>query len=209
MKDTFFKKEEYSPTISGKSGGYTIIETMISIALFIIIVMVGMEALLNANLLNNKSQNMRSIMDNMSFVMEDVSRNLRTGYDFYCLSGSDTVPAPGATKSGSNCWGIAFEPSTGGSEWVYEVVSQVVNTNTTSYIRKSTDGGATWVQLTPNQISINTTLSGFTVIGAEPPSQNDTGQPFVTIRMIGQMQYQNVNTPFYLQTSVSQRQIDI
>jgi len=32
----------------------------------------GMNALLNANVLHKKSQSMRSIMDNLSFIMEDM-----------------------------------------------------------------------------------------------------------------------------------------
>src|SRR3989339_2244393 len=70
--------------IENCKGGYTIIETMIAISLFLVIIMAGMGALLNANLLHQKSQNMRSIIDNLSFIMEDMSRNLRTGYDYHC-----------------------------------------------------------------------------------------------------------------------------
>ena len=67
---------------NNKQTGYTIIETMISVSLFLIIITIGMGALLNANLLHQKSRDMRSIMDNLSFIMEDMSRNLRTGYDY-------------------------------------------------------------------------------------------------------------------------------
>ena len=37
--------------------------------------MVGMDSLLNANLVHRKSEDMRSIMDSLSFIMEDMSRN--------------------------------------------------------------------------------------------------------------------------------------
>src|SRR3989338_6447949 len=69
--------------------GYTIIETMIAIALFLIVIMAGTGALLNANLLHEKSRDMRSIMDNLSFIMEDMSRNLRTGTNFRCYESGD------------------------------------------------------------------------------------------------------------------------
>jgi Tfp pilus assembly protein PilV len=57
-----------------KESGYTIIETMIAVSLFLIVVTTGIGALLNANLLHQKSASMRSIMDNLSFAMEDMNR---------------------------------------------------------------------------------------------------------------------------------------
>jgi type II secretory pathway pseudopilin PulG len=198
--------------INKTKNGYTIIETMISVSLFLIVVMIGMDSLLNAGVVSNKSQNMRSIMDNMNFVMEDMSRNLRTGYNYYCITGTDSVPAISAPKSGQNCWGIAFEPASGGIQWAYEIVSETSSTGATYYIRKSTDSGMTWVQLTPNEVIVDTTNSGFSISGAEAQNSDGSGdnqQPLVTIRLAGNIIYKKVTTPFSLQTSVSQRQIDI
>ena len=97
MKKEIIKKEETPPSCqqtNAGQGGYTIIETMIAITLFIIIVMAGMGALLNANLLHQKSQDMRSIVDNLSFVMEEMSRNLRTGFDYQCFDASNPIASP-------------------------------------------------------------------------------------------------------------------
>jgi len=65
-----------------------------------------------------------------------------------------------------------------------------------------------YVQLTPEEVSINS-VSGFTVLGAEPSTTGDTQEPLVTIRLVGTITFKNVVTPFSLQTSVSQRLIDI
>ena len=197
-----------------QKNGYTIIETMIAVSLFIIIVMASMEALLNANVLFQKSQSMRSIMDNLSFIMEDMSRNLRTGYTYHCITGADTLSLASinTAKSGSNCWGIAFESATGSvanqsDQWVYYI-------DNTGKIFKSILGpydaaSPNWVQLTPDEVVIDTGASGFSVLGAEPPSGGDRQQPFVTIRLVGTITFKNVATPFSLQTSVSQRVVDI
>lgn len=194
---------------SKNKGGYTLIETMIAVALFIIIVTAGMGALLNANLLYNKSKDMRSILDGLSFTMDDMSRSLRTGYNYYCISsgtaGTALSSATLTPLSGSNCWGIAFEPSGGGLQWAYEIVTPVGGGN--PYLIKTADGGQTWTQLTPSEVVINTTSSYFSIFGAEPPP--DTQQPFVNIHLVGTVLYQNVTSSFSLQTSVSQRQIDI
>jgi type II secretory pathway pseudopilin PulG len=192
--------------------GYTIIEMMIAISLFIIIIMTGMEALLNANLLHQKSQSMRSILDNLSFVMEDMSRNLRTGYHYRCVTVESTDLSAGnieTPKSGQNCWGIAFEYQDGiinnpNDQWVYFIDS-------TGKIFKATSGPynlSNFIQLTPDEISIDVVSSVFNVEGAEPPP-GDSRQPFVTIKLVGNITFKNIVSPFSLQTSVSQRQIDI
>jgi hypothetical protein len=61
------------------------------------------------------------------------------------------------------------------------------------------------VALTPPEVKINP-ISGFSVFGAEPFP--DKEQPLVKIRLVGTITYQNVITPFSLQTSVSQRASD-
>ena len=60
-------------------------------------------------------------------------------------------------------------------------------------------------------------ISGFSVLGAEPPEANGSGdlqQPFVTIRLVGSITYkkdsaEEVVTPFSLQTSASPRLVDV
>lgn len=183
---------------------------MIAVSLFIIIVMMGMGALLNANLLHQKSRDMRSILDNLSFIMEDMSRNLRTGYSFYCVVGNDTLANVNTTKSGEDCWGVAFEnqdgsPSNPNDQWVYYISND-------GKIFKATAGPynnpANYIQLTPDEVVIDP-VSGFSVLGASPVSSSDRQQPFVMIRLVGLITYKNITTPFSLQTSVSQRLIDV
>ncbi|MEI6281069.1 MAG: hypothetical protein WCP17_03685 [bacterium] len=197
-----------------KNTGYTIIETMIAVSLFIVIVMAGMGALLNANLLHKKSQNMRSIMDNLSFIMEEMSKNLRTGYDYRCINGGNfsydiTIP-----QSCVNGKAIAFESAHGNNDpldsaspldqWVYKIDEDTNN------IFKSVNSGVNWTQLNPSEIIIDR-ASSFSVLGAESPSSSasDKQQPFVVIRLVGKIRYKDIDTPFSLQTSVSQRNIDI
>jgi hypothetical protein len=187
---------------------------MISVSLFIVVVMSGMGALLNTNLLHNKSQNMRSLMDNLSFVMEDMSKNLRTGYKIHCFLAGDTIPSTTSAvvstpKSCTSGWAIAFESADGSSandndQWLYYI-------DNNGRVFKATSGpyaASSFVQLTPDEVVLSAG-SGFSVLGAENPSLPNTQQPFVVIRLIGTITYKNVVTPFSLQTSVSQRLIDV
>ena len=190
--------------------GYTIIETMIAISIFLVVIMIGMDTLLNANLVHRKSQDMRSIIDNLSFIMEDMSRNLRTGYNYHCGDFSN-IESPQSCVSDNI---IFFEESSNGEsgdvsdQWGYKID---LATNGTDYsIYKSIEGGAvgTWIPLNiEEEVKIDPNASSFSVIGAEP--QPDTQQPFVTIRLVGTITYRNIDTPFSLQTSVSQRLVDI
>ena len=208
--------------------GFTILEMMISIGIFTILIVFGVGSLLNANLLHNKSQDMRDIMDNLSFIMEDMSRNIRTGYDYRCFFGTganqwdiNEVQAPdledprscppGGTYVGH---ALAFEEARFGTEsnvndqWVYSIQYDSVDD---SYdIFKSIDGGDNFVQMNLAEIQMLPS-SGIVVIGAEAPSTGGGGdeqQPWVTIRLAGVINYKSATTPFDLQTTVSQRLID-
>src|SRR3989338_9870976 len=185
-----------------KQSGYTIIETMIATSLFLVVITIGMGSLLNANFIHQKSRDMRSIMDNLSFIMEDMSRNIRTGTDFRCLTGSDSLINVVSPLSCQDGWGIAFEYANGDIEndndqWVYYI-------DNTGKIFKSTTGPYTiqsnFVQLTPDEVVIDP-LSSFSVLGGESVSSGDQQQPLVTVRLIGSITSRGVVTPFFLQTS--------
>ena len=188
-------------TITQKQSGFTIIETMIAVGLFTIIITIGIEALLNTTLLHQKSQDERSIMDNLSFIMEDMSKNIRTGSDYHCIDdGNFTSSTTHSCIYGGS--GMSFLSSSG-NRFVYVVYPD-------GSIQKSTAGGTpgTFTPLTPSEVKIDQ-ISGFFINGAEEPP--DTGQPYVTIRLSGQITSSkgNIVTPFSLQTGVSQRLVDI
>jgi prepilin-type N-terminal cleavage/methylation domain-containing protein len=179
---------------NNRKNGYTIIETMIAVSVFVIVVMIGMDALLNVGVIHQKSQNTRSLIDSLSFVMEDISKNLRTGTSYHCIddNGVSSFTIPHSCPNGGT--GISFK-SVNGYQITYTIGSS---------IDRSVAGG-TLIPLTPPEIVIDPS-SGFFVMGAE---LSDMGQPLVTVRLVGEIFYKNVSTPFSLQTSVSQRLIDL
>src|SRR3989344_689292 len=167
--------------INERDSGYTIIETMLSVSLFLVIITAGMGALLNANLLHQKSQSMRSIMDNLSFILEDMYRNLRTGSGYHCIDDGNVVATfPHSCAVGG---GISFKSGIDGSQWVYYIGT----CKGANGICKSVDGATSFVQLVPDEVEIDP-LSYFSVSGAEPPP-GDSRQPFVTIRLIGEITF--------------------
>jgi len=208
---------------NNNKAGYTIIETMIAVSLFLIIIIIGMGALVNANFLHQKSQNMRSIIDNLSFVMEDISRNLRTGYNYRCITNNsdlNNTNTIATAQSGNSCGGIAFEYQNGipyeydsngvlidrhgEDQWVY----YLGNCNGKDGICKSVKGATSgsFIQLVPDEVIMTMSDSSFTVTGAV---SGDSLQPFVTIKLVGSINSKGIISPFSLQTSVSQRVVDI
>ncbi len=203
-------KKNFSKKLNKKNTGYTIIETMIAISLFLVIIIAGMSALLNANVLHYKSQDMRSIMDNLSFIMEDISRNLRTGSTIRCINDGDYVNTLTTPKSCSTGGGIVFEEASGSAsnssdQWIYKIES--TDGGASYNISKSTNSGASWVQLNASEIKLSS-VSGFSVLGAESLVAGNQQQPLVIIRLVGTITTKNILTPFSLQTSISQRLID-
>jgi prepilin-type N-terminal cleavage/methylation domain-containing protein len=178
--------------------GFTIIEVMISISLFLVIVMSGMTALLNASLLSQKSRDMRSIMDSLNFAMEDMSKNLRTGYSYHCMDNGYTAEiTPQSCLSSVNAKGVSFLFSPDNIPVQYFI-------NASNGISKIVNGGVATL-LTPENVSLDP-ASSFIVSGAEA---SDGKQPFVTISLIGKIIGKNGTvSPFSLQTSVSQRLLD-
>ena len=184
QRSTGFSHQNFLKKISG---GFTIIETMVSVSLFLVIVMAGMGSLLNASLLHHKSADMRSIMDNLSFVMEDMSRNLRTGYDYIYSSNLGEIRISFVHQN--------EDPNDNAKRWVYSI------NHNTKVIQRSTDNGTSWVTLTPNEVKIDST-SSFTV------TQGPNIQPRVTIILSGKIITKDFETPFSLRTSVSQRKLN-
>jgi hypothetical protein len=169
---------------------------MISIGIFLIVITIGMESLLNASFIHQKSQDTRSVLDSLNFMMDDMSRSIRTGSGYSCIDS-------GGTFSASNCVGlvsaISFTASDG-SNIAYSILPGGI-------VQKTTSSGGT-VPLTDTAHITIGAGSGFTVSGAASGNA-DNLQPLVTIRLIGTITSKGTTTSFSLQTSVSQRAGDI
>lgn len=204
--------------ISKNNKGFTIIETMISISIFLVVIMIGVDSLLNASLLNQKSKDRRTAIDNLTFMMDDISRNIRTGYHIRCISNTFvpleaqgiTGNTPRSCEAGGgavvfeNANGIPPETSDQHTEdqWVYKIESSDGGANFDVF--KSIDGAVTFVKLNSDDVKLTGT-SGFVVFGAD---QLDKQQPLITIKLVGKVTTKGQVSSFSLQTTVSQRSLD-
>mgnify|MGYP003419119719 FL=1 len=204
--------------------GFTLIELMVAVGLFSLIIIVGAGALLNTNFVRKNTETVRAVVDNLNFVMEDMSRNIRLGSLYSCDDSggyySDasglfasplgmTIPTDSTPLSCPNGSGIfSFESVEGDPTNEDDQNGYVFITNASNQAKlyKTVDGGDTWLSLTPPEVMLDPIHSGFTVIGSD--SDPDFIQPLTVIRLSGQVMYKGTVTPFSIETSVSQRLLE-
>ncbi len=175
-----------------KNKGFTLVEMMTAISLFLVIMTISMGSILNVFDVNRKSESMKTVMDNLNFAIETMSREMRFGRNYYCNSNISFV----LTSDCIDGKQISFISSEG-KNIVYKLNGTQVD--------KSVDGGAVFIAVTAPEIIIEN-LS-FYVDGT---ALNDNEQPKALITIRGKSgEKANTVTEFSVQTLVSQRQLDI
>lgn len=161
-------------------------------------------------------------MDNMSFVMEDMTRNIRLGTTFYCgdpdtmiIGATHSCPDYGTFPDASGLpesLNLAFEglygdPAEIEDQIIYKFIQDGIGSST-GYLSKHINGdpliSSNFKRITPADVKIDLTKSGFTVVGADA----DNLQTKVIVKLFGTVNYQNVSLPFNFQTTISPRNID-
>ncbi len=187
--------------------GFTLIEMMVSVSIFSIVMMVAIGALLTVIDANRKAQALQSVINNISFAIESMSRTARVGTAYYCHPGnSNPAPANGPIEKPLDCVNggtlIAFEAHNGNPNKRDDQV--VYRLNGTS-IERSLDGGGTFVSLTSSSVHI--TSLRFYVVGSSP---NDSLQSRILVTISGTAGASaRSETKFNLQTTITQRVPDI
>lgn len=213
----FINTKKYTPCDSRLSRGFTIIEVMISMAIFTIIVTIGIGAVLDAMTQHHNTENNRTVMDSLNFIMEDMARNIRLGTNVRCVTdAAETID--GAYDTSSTAVPLPVIPAScplGSSQ----IVLNDLNGNHLRYLISlptapvpnqimKASGDVDPQFLTPREVTIDPTVSGFTVRGAETSATGDFSQPTVTIRLAGTINYKNVVSKFAIQTTVALRALD-
>jgi prepilin-type N-terminal cleavage/methylation domain-containing protein len=204
------------------SAGFTLVEMMIAVGLFSVIMTIGIGAILGVNSTHRKTQTMRAVIDNLSFLMEDMARSIRLGDYYYCQDAAPTLldltssdpQNPQASLDGEDCSSISFEPfwQFSPSDVANQIVYHITEINDVGTIVKKTETDSIsnigeWDPVTPSEVNIDIVRSGFTVTGAGNALDNQ--QPKATIVLVGTVRISGVSTEFNLQSTVSQRALDI
>jgi prepilin-type N-terminal cleavage/methylation domain-containing protein len=203
--------------------GFTLVEMMISVTLFTIVVMSTIEATMTATSAYRRTEALRISQDTLSFVMEDMNRNMKLGTHFDCSINLGSITQPTPISSFTPCnnnqtmLALAFDPQTADPDPT-NLQDNTVYQLFEGRLYKSTDGGQSLVPILPPEITLclpfstdiscaNRPWSGFV-------SRNNiaTGapligsfQPYVTVKLSGYTIVKGEPYHFFYQTTITPR----
>jgi len=176
---------------------------MVAVALFAVVMTISVGSLLSLVEANRKARALSSVMNNLNFALENMSRNIRLGTNYHCHT-TDVVPpnldATNNCASGGVLFafeGVGGDSSTASDQVIYRFIEE--------RIEKSSDGGASFVSITAPEVAIEDLT--FYVVGA---TRSDSLQPRVVVKVRGRAGISGrAETSFNLQSTISQRVLDL
>lgn len=194
-----------------KSVGYTLIEVLTTITIFLLISGSVTGLFLSSVLAQRKALATQKLFDNVSYTLEYMSRALRMAkkdMSGNCL-GSSFLKWNYSTSTVTGETGVRFLKYSEGILKCYEFY--INNNDGRIYERKSNDNTANFVStlpLTPSDFIVSTSTSKFLVSGS---NQTDNLQPRVTIFLVIETKGQKPESKakIQIQTTISQRDLDV
>ena len=189
------------------SFGFTLVEIVVAFGMFSVIMVIAVGSLLSLIEANHKAQAQKTVVNNLHFALENMSRNIRTGSNYHCGDESVTsvtIPQDCQTTPATQ---LVFKERDGG---------YVLYTLENETIKRSKNQSAIdlllqeKIPITAPEIQVE--HLNFYVDGADNTldSGSNKKQPRVLIVLKGSMQGKSkVISRFDIQTLVSQRGLDI
>ena len=180
--------------------GFTLIEMLVAVSIFAIVMVVSVGTLIVLVSSANSAQVLQSISTNLSFALDNMTRNIRTGYSYYCTNSSLSGNLPlGTNGCASGGRAIVFTESSTNTRIAYRYNS------TEGSLEQRVSSTGSWRRLTSDDVKIEKAV--FYVNGSAEPSGEE--QPTVRVILTASAADGGVTeTPFYLQTTIVQRILD-
>jgi type II secretory pathway pseudopilin PulG len=195
LKKKIDSNNKACPAKLQRSGGFTLMETLVSITLFAFVVTITLTAIMTILDINKKSRTLMSVMNNLNFAVDSMTLSFKTGKE--------------PDQSGSDCFEtnqVDYKITESASEDVdskrlQPVVYCIEETGITKSI-----GEQPPVKITSDDVKFNKTDSYFKVQGLSPLNQR---QPILFMHLVGTVESSSkVKSSFRIQTSVSQRDLN-
>lgn len=189
------KVKGFTPTPKLVSG-FTLVEIMVSVSVFIVIMTISSGSILSILDANRKSQNLRTVMDNLNFTLESMTRTIRFGTKYHCDVNNEPVELPlNCSDYGASSISVLSQTSSQVSYRLSgERIERKQNANPYSFLTDS---------------NVKITSLKFYVKGSTPYSSGDLEQPRVIIFISGYVGAKpSTRSSFTIQTTVSQRSFD-
>ncbi|KKU59220.1 MAG: hypothetical protein UX81_C0011G0009 [Parcubacteria group bacterium GW2011_GWA2_47_12] len=169
--------------------GFTLIEMIMSVAVFTVVALIAAGALLAIADANRKAQAFKSVVNNLNFALESVARNLRTG------SGYSSALFPQATLCASG-----YKDGISLTSQDNEQISYYLNG--AQIVRKVGSGNA--IGVTAPEVQVERFC--FLLAGTDA---NDEEQPHALMLVGGSMRAgTRLESTFDIQTFITQRLLD-
>lgn len=181
--------------------GFTLVEMMVSVAIFSIVVMISLGAILTILDANRKARTLTEVMNNLNFSVEMITRSLKTGVEpDYSLSdrilhvNAIVLDEDGFQREKTRYWRDEDDNGRG-------FIAQCVDTRAEVGCDPSQ-----WIPITSDLVDIEK----FEVLVVGGGDNNDLIQPRTQIVIAGTVQVnEKISSSFSLQTTVSQRRLNI
>ncbi len=191
---------------SGK--GFTLVEMIVATALFAVVMLVSVGALLSLVGASRKVQSLQSVMDNLNISLDGMERAIRMGSNFHCGGGNNqlTQDCSSSSDNPANHYVFAFEPygnTPSDQPWVYSYDP------VTKRLYKS-ENGALPIAITAPEVTIDSLQ--FYVVGSTrgcTTNPCDVVQPKVVILIKGTAGADKAKTSFHVQVTAVQRLLDL
>lgn len=173
--------------------GFTLIEIMVSLSVFIIIMTISLGSILSILEAHDKSETKKTAMDNLNFALESMSRTVRFGTNYYCGETATNPPPPMDCQAGAQALTVK---ASDGTLVVYSLSGGRM-------MKKVNESSA---PVTSSEITITRLMFYVFNSGLLP----DVGQPRVIMVISGTTGNKvSTQSTFNLQTMMSQRKLDI
>lgn len=183
-------------------GGFTLVELMVSLTIFSIVMTVSAGTLLIMIDINAKAQAVYSSTTNLTFALDNMTREIRTGYHYYCETTIRSDLQTGTNDcSGGGGQYITFTKEKNGDRVGYRLNGSAIEQRV----------GGDWVPLTSDDVEV--TNFDLVVNGTNPAigsGSTDNIQPTVDFTISGFVSNGlDTKTEFSIQSHVVQRRLDL
>lgn len=186
-----------------KERGFTLIEMMVSVSIFAIVLIVAMGAILTIVDANRKSRTLTSVMNNISFSFDSITRTIKSGTDPITFDGGKSISVCSINLNSNN-------PDN------FERVKVVYkhNFDDKSIERCVTASGCSgacsvFSPITAPEVDVNNLnfeiIAGGQIVNSVEPGEH----PRVLITIDGEANLNKIKSEFSMQTTVDQRRLNL
>jgi prepilin-type N-terminal cleavage/methylation domain-containing protein len=197
--------------------GFSLVEILVVLGLFSSIATLSLGALFNAQAINSHLQETQSILDNVNLSVQTITRDIRFGSNFACITSPPGYGIPYyVSEMPHNC---TYANGVPGDVIGFKSADAATTTDRVAYYVDNgvlykkefyqNPASTTILQMTSNDVTIKALT--FYVEGAEPSASNDYKQPLVIMLISGATKPSSITTPpveFNLEMAMSGREPD-